>query len=242
VSDATTPPERRLVVTADDLGLSPAVNEGVVAAHVGGIVTAASLMVRRPHAPAAADLVRGIGGLSIGLHLELASFEVVDGSWLETSRVVDPADAGSVHAELVRQLDRFAELVGRPPDHVDSHHHLHRDEPVASAVLAEAGRLGIPVRDGGGWTYRGDFYGQYGSGTPWPQGITTASLCTIIRSLEPGVTELACHPATGPDPAHGTYDAERAAELAALTSPDVRRAVDDAGVRLVGSAQLRARD
>jgi predicted glycoside hydrolase/deacetylase ChbG (UPF0249 family) len=237
---SATTPVRRLVVTADDLGLSPAVNEGIVAGHVGGIVTAASLMVRRPHAPSGADLVRDLHELSVGLHLELASFEVVDGAWHETSRVVDPHDAGAVHAELERQLDRFGELMGRPPDHIDSHHHLHREEPVASAVRDAADRLCVPVRDGPGWTYRGDFYGQYGTGTPWPRGVTPEHLCDIIRSLEPGVTELACHPATGPDPAHGTYDAERATELATLSRPEVRRALREADVQLVGSTQVPA--
>ncbi|NWP61353.1 ChbG/HpnK family deacetylase, partial [Escherichia coli] len=46
--------DRRLVVTADDFGLSREVNEAVEQAHREGILTAASLMVS---APAAADAV-----------------------------------------------------------------------------------------------------------------------------------------------------------------------------------------
>jgi predicted glycoside hydrolase/deacetylase ChbG (UPF0249 family) len=220
------------VVTADDLGLSGAVNDGVVAAHLHGIVTAASLMVRRPHAGAAADAVRALPGLAVGLHLDLASFHVVDGSWTTTEQVVDPADADAVAAELDRQLERFHDLLGRPPTHLDSHHHLHQEEPVRSAVAAAAERLGVPVRGQPGLAYCGAFYGQYGAGQPWPDGITPAALVAIIGGLEAGTTELACHPATGTDPAHGTYDAERATELASLCHPDVRAGVEAAGVEL----------
>jgi chitin disaccharide deacetylase len=45
---------KRLIVTADDFGAAPEVNDAVEAAHRGGILTAASLMVS---APAAADAI-----------------------------------------------------------------------------------------------------------------------------------------------------------------------------------------
>ena len=51
-------PWRYLIVNADDFGLSPGVNRGVVQAHERGIVTSASLMVRQPAAGAAAACAR----------------------------------------------------------------------------------------------------------------------------------------------------------------------------------------
>jgi chitin disaccharide deacetylase len=55
---------RRLVVNADDLGLSPGVNEGILEAHTTGIVTSASLMVNRPGAEHAATLLAAHPSLS----------------------------------------------------------------------------------------------------------------------------------------------------------------------------------
>ena len=46
--------ERLLIVNADDFGLSPGVNAGVIEAHERGIVTSASLMVRWPRREQAA--------------------------------------------------------------------------------------------------------------------------------------------------------------------------------------------
>ena len=47
-------PRAYLVVNADDLGYSRGINRGVFEAHERGIVTSASLMVRRPAAEEAA--------------------------------------------------------------------------------------------------------------------------------------------------------------------------------------------
>lgn len=225
---------RRLVVTADDFGLSPSVNRGVALAHRAGIVTAASLMVHRDHAQEAAALARELPALSVGLHLDLADYDVVDDEWVTRLQRVDLCDAAAVRREVVAQVERFVGLLGRPPSHLDSHHHLHLDEPALDVVLDVASGLGVPVRGRGPWAYRGDFYGQYGRAQPWPQGITVDALRVLLASLGPGTTELACHPADGLDPAHGPYDAERTAELAALCDGEVLAAIERFGIELVG--------
>src|SRR5687767_10207836 len=64
-------PKRYLIVNADDFGLSPGVNAGIVAAHENGIVTSASLMVRKLAAAEAADYGRRHPKFSVGLHVDL---------------------------------------------------------------------------------------------------------------------------------------------------------------------------
>ena len=59
---------RRLIVNADDFGLSEGVDHGIVDAFSNGIVTSTSLMVRRPAARHAAELARLHTRLSVGLH------------------------------------------------------------------------------------------------------------------------------------------------------------------------------
>jgi predicted glycoside hydrolase/deacetylase ChbG (UPF0249 family) len=118
--------DRRLVVNADDLGLSDGVNAGILHAARHGIVTSASLMVRMPAAVAAACTARALPGLSIGLHLDLAEWEHDGQEWRPVYQVVDTDDADAVGAELTRQIERFVSLTGRPPTHLDSHQHVHR--------------------------------------------------------------------------------------------------------------------
>jgi len=58
-----------LIVTADDLGLSHEVNQGILDAHTDGIVTSTSLLVNAPETEAAVALAREYPELEVGLHL-----------------------------------------------------------------------------------------------------------------------------------------------------------------------------
>ncbi|MGH2683851.1 MAG: carbohydrate deacetylase [Actinomycetota bacterium] len=229
---------RVLVVNADDLGHSVEVNRGVARAFDHGIVTSASLMVRRPSAEDAAALARGRPELSVGLHIDLGEWIYREGEWWPVGEVVSPSNRAVVEREVEAQAGRFRDLLGRDPTHLDSHQHVHREEPARSAVLALGVRLGVPVRHfANGITYRGEFYGRSGRGEPVEGVISSDALIRIIRTLPDGVTEVACHPgAEGVlDP---VYAAERARELEVLCDPEVRRAVEDEGVELRSFGQI----
>jgi predicted glycoside hydrolase/deacetylase ChbG (UPF0249 family) len=102
---------RRLIVNADDFGLSAGVNAGVVRAHREGIVTSASLMVRQPGTEAAVSAARDCPDLSLGLHFDLGEWEQRDGGWHPRYAWVDDSDAGAVVAEFERQLTTYRALV-----------------------------------------------------------------------------------------------------------------------------------
>ncbi|HZB97351.1 MAG TPA: ChbG/HpnK family deacetylase, partial [Candidatus Sulfotelmatobacter sp.] len=77
---------RLLIVNADDFGMSTGVNRGVIRAHSEGIVTSASLMVRRAAAADAVRIARGYPRLSLGIHLETEEWEYRDGEWMVLHR------------------------------------------------------------------------------------------------------------------------------------------------------------
>ncbi len=228
---------RRLIVNADDFGRSHAINEGVVRGHVDGIVTSASLMVRHPAAEEAAVAAREIPRLGLGLHLDLFEWELTEGGWRSTYRVVDTQDREAVEREVERQLERFRCVVGAAPSHLDSHQHVHREEPVRSVAIGAATALGIPLREHSSARYCGAFYGQGRHGASFPETITPAALAKLIRKLEPGVTEIACHPAVQAEP-FTSYSAERPIELEALCDPAVRKVVEEEQVELCSFRDL----
>jgi predicted glycoside hydrolase/deacetylase ChbG (UPF0249 family) len=230
---------RILVVNADDFGLSEGVNAGVIEAHESGIVTSASLMVTGRAAAEAAGYARSSATLSSGLHADLCHWEYESEGWVAVYERVDVGDREAVAAELEAQLGRFRELVGREPSHLDSHQHVHLEEPAASVFTEEAARLAVPVRRlTPGLGHVGDFYGQTGRGEPLPEAIQPQSLEGLIRRLRPGVTELACHPGRGVA-GESSYGPERERELAALCAPEVRAAIDGSGVVLASFGDLR---
>ena len=79
--------------------------------------------------------------------------------------------------------------------------------------------------------YCGDFYGQTSTGTPMLEAISVPNLIDILRRLEPGITELACHPGEGGD-MDSIYRLEREAEVDALCDPRVRDAIESEGITL----------
>ncbi len=177
------PMTRRLIVNADDLGQSAGINRGIAAAADGGIVTSSSLMVRWPAAEQAATWARATPLVSVGLHVDLGEWVPAGHGWEPLYEVVATSDPSVVGDELSRQLGMFLRLIGRGPSHIDVHQHLQREEPLRSLLLHVGERLGVPVRGvAGGIGYRGSFYGQYGAGHPYPQGITLESLLVILTA------------------------------------------------------------
>src|SRR4051794_15664071 len=231
--------DRILIVNADDFGLSAGVNRGIVEAHLYGIVTSTSAMVRPAAAVEAARLAGKLSQLSIGLHVDLGEWDWRDGAWHARYEVV-PLESGAaaVESEVRRQLAAFVELFGKPPTHLDSHQHVHRHEPLRSVLRQLAAELGVPLRhEDPRIAFRGEFYGQTGKGEPFPQGISVDSLTKILAALPAGIVELGCHPGLG-DCDGSAYRFEREREVHTLCDPAIRAALDQDRIRLCSFAAL----
>jgi predicted glycoside hydrolase/deacetylase ChbG (UPF0249 family) len=212
-----------LIVNADDFGLSTGVNAGIVRAHEQGIVTSASLMVRQPAAEQAAALAKRLPRLGVGLHIDLWESAFRDGEWVRLYSRTDDEPA-AIESEVRAQMARFRDLMGRQPDHIDTHQHVHRREPAATVVARAARELGVPLRGDGTARYVGGFYGQDDIGGPYAEGISVQRLIELLDALEPGLTEFGCHPGhvDASEVLGGTsYRTERNVECGTLCDPRV---------------------
>lgn len=223
---------RHLIVNADDFGLSPDVNRGIIEAHARGIVTSTSLMVRRAAAAEAGAWFRDHPMLAIGLHLDLCEWEYADDEWRMVYEVVPLKDSAAVAVEIRRQIEMFHQLMGTPPTHLDSHQHVHHSPPICELALDAARELGVPLRaTKTGIHYCGEFYGQSNKGYPYPEGISVDALLKVLARLPAGITELGCHPAAGMD-FESAYRPERVLELQTLCDPRVREALQQEAINL----------
>ena len=232
--------ERSLIVNADDFGMTDGINAGVMEAHRHGIVTSASLMVKQPKAREAAALAATEERLGLGLHIDLVEWEPVDGAWQQMYARVDLDDPAQVAKEIAEQLEQFMELVGREPDHLDSHQHVHLERHARNESIRVARDLSIPLRGlDNRVAFCGEFYGQQRRSEPYPEGITLTNLLRLVDAMPIGWTELMCHPGFAHD-LRSVYARERESELATLCQPDLSGELARKGVVLRSFSELKA--
>lgn len=156
---------KQLIVNADDFGRSPGANRGILEAHTRGIVSSTTVLINYPSAAAGLDQAqREAPRLGLGLHLNLTSGIPVsapsavpslldpDGRFWHISvwaQHVSDFQTEHIQRELAAQVARFVELTGRPPDHLDAHHHATYVHPAALQAMLEFARgYHIPMRHG----------------------------------------------------------------------------------------------
>ncbi len=212
-----------LIVTGDDFGASPGINRGILEAHLNGILTSASVLVHRAASFAVTDVPRSCPDLSLGLHLEL-----------------DPAEPARIPEQLDDQLQRFVELVGAAPTHLDSHHDVHRETRIAPQVRAWAERQGLPLRGFSRARHLSRFYGRWG-GRSHPEQITAANMLALVDAeVWDGIVELNCHPGYVEPEFETSYAAEREIEVGTLCSPALRQGLFARGIHLIGFRDMPA--
>ncbi len=261
---------RRLIVNADDYGLTSEVSRGIREAHLHGIVTSTTCMMNLP--ATGGEIARArteTPSLGLGVHLVLTagrpisepstipSLCAVDGSFFKLaalqSRVAD-VDPGHVEREWRAQIAAFVAAAGRRPTHLDSHHHSsYFSPPLFEVVLRLARELGCGIRlpDGapGGPEVRALLDASAPPHTDqlytgfYGEGATADTLFNWIDILPDGTHELMTHPGycDAELESISSYARPRDRERWLLTDPAIRIALDRRGVQLISFAELTTR-
>ena len=154
-------PSRTVIFTADDFGLSGALNDAVLLAHRLGVLGCASLMAGAPRAPEALGLARDLPGLCLGVHLTLIQGRAVL-SPEKIPHLVDsegrfpshPVAAGwryffqprllpEIRRELAAQIETVLRA-GLTPWHLNGHVNLHLHPRIFPLVVDLAREYGVP--------------------------------------------------------------------------------------------------
>lgn len=151
----------KIIINADDFGYSDAVNDAILKCFQKWLVTSSSLLVNMPGFQGAVEMVQTQSILSgkIGVRLNLTegfsltsgirhctSFCHESGFFVlkESSRFLKLSrrEKQAVYEELRTQLET-ALLAGIRPSHLDIHHSLHRQWPIATVLASLAREYGI---------------------------------------------------------------------------------------------------
>jgi predicted glycoside hydrolase/deacetylase ChbG (UPF0249 family) len=161
---------RRLIVNADDFGMTSGINRGIAEAQQHGIVTSATLMANSQAFEEAATLARSLAGdkahFSVGCHVVLLDGQPV----LPADRVASLLQPGEqngnhfrvnlndfvlasfrgklrhdeIEAEARAQMQRL-QAAGVEPSHFDTHKHAHMFPAVLRPLLRAARAQKIPA-------------------------------------------------------------------------------------------------
>ncbi len=244
--------EYLLIVNADDFGLSKGQNYGIVDACRNGVVTSTTAMVNGDAVEHAAALSRDLPELGVGMHFVLTlgmpltsmpglTRDGVLGKWIWEMAEQGTLPLEEIARELDCQFNRFVDLFGREPTHIDSHHHVHMIPAIFPLVAEFARRKGValrvdrqvegierdaglpPTTDG----FSSAFYGD---------DISEALFLRVLdESVQKGERslEVMAHPALIDNTIRkSAYCWPRLTELDVLTSTSLKYAVAERGYRL----------
>ncbi len=147
----------KLIVNGDDFGITRACNYAIIDCFQRGILRSTSLMTNMPGAEEAAVLMHKNPDLSVGLHLSLTAGRpltkglktivkadgTLDKGILKNTNQVDLHE---IESEMRAQFDRFIELAGQLPTHINSHHGIELVPGAEKLQLALAAKYHLPVR------------------------------------------------------------------------------------------------
>jgi hopanoid biosynthesis associated protein HpnK len=190
----------RLILNADDFGLTAGVNRAIIELHRAGVLTSASLMARAAATDEAIELARGTPSLGVGCHVVLVDGEPVLSARYDIPYLADPVDGAfqtpfhlldwiyhwdlfgrhvvrEIEAETAAQIS-LLQSRGLRLTHIDTHKHMHIFPAVLRPVLRTARAAGIrAVRNPfePAWSRRATH------GVPWLRRVQMR----LLRLLEP---------------------------------------------------------
>lgn len=249
---------KKIIVNADDFGLTDGCNKGIIKGIKEGIVTSTTVMMNMPYANEGIEILKAMDFKSAGVHLTLTCGEptlpveeipsLVDDEnrfYRRRAQLFPQFRLEEVYMELRNQIELFIET-GLKPSHLDSHHHIHMYDDIREVIAKLAKEYNLPLRYANEETKRYlkgsniltiddfsmDFYGE---------GVSINTMKRVLKNSNGEVVELMVHPAIVDEELKklSSYSNNRARELEILTSEELKKWIEDEGYMLIGYDGLR---
>lgn len=132
---------RKIIICADDFGMNSAINDGILALADQGRLSAASCLVQGPDFKSGVSALKA-SGLQIGLHLNFTEAMGQAGLYAPVAALIRHSylrrlNQHQIKDQISLQLDIFDQAVGKMPDFVDGHQHIHQFPQIRTQLLQE---------------------------------------------------------------------------------------------------------
>lgn len=248
---------KKLIVNADDFGLTQGVCAGITKSYNEGIIRSATVMINIPDIEKKIQDLKFCKDIGVGLHLnvtygvpvsgpeEVKSLLSENGSfWRTPNLVISHAKTEDVEKEWAAQIEKCLRL-GLKIGHIDTHHHTHIKEPLTPVYLKLAKKYNLAARtndeamahrfrkEGVKTTdyFVQDFYGDK---------VSKENFISIINNLQDGSTEICSHPALIDEELVkvSSYVTERLEELKTYTDAGIIKLISEENIELINFTKL----
>lgn len=228
----------KLVINGDDLGFTHGITYGIIEGYNKGILRSTTALCNSDHLEEAAQLVKNCPDLGVGVHLNLTLGKSLtknktltdeDGNFFPGRKTIwtKNPDYDEIYAEWKAQIERYIEVFGHMPTHLDSHHSVHDATPEALEVSKRlANEYNLQLRRYGDYKFVTGFFGP------------TATAETLIKLMEEHKDEnieIMVHPGFCDLDLYriSSYSLNRVVELSVVCDPDVIKYVEENHIELV---------
>lgn len=243
---------KKLIVNADDFGMTDGVTIGILHAHADGIVTSTTTMMNMGSAKFALDLSKDFPNLGIGIHLVLTagrplvegatSYTDSNGNFIKKNNYPnnepENINLNELYTEWKTQIELFIEIAGKKPTHIDSHHHVHLLPELQEVAIRLAREYDLPMRQ------RNQIVNHYEyvrcADKMFNDSVTYDFLIGEI-SIDEEVIEFMCHPAYIDQTLYdmSSYCLVRMEELKLLRSQKVKDFIKGNHISLISYADIK---
>ncbi len=243
---------KKVIINADDFGLTDGCSEGIIKAIKEGMVTSTTVMMNMPYANKELEKLRAMKFESVGVHLTLTCgkptlhteevptlIDEANNFYRRKDNLFPKMDLGEVERELRNQIELFIKT-GLKPSHLDSHHHIHMYDGVRQIVAKLAKEYNLPLRCANTETkkyleennilttddFSMEFYGER---------VSVDTIKQIIENSYGTTVEIMTHPAMVDEELKNlsSYSNIRLKELEILTNKELKKWFVENHIRLI---------
>lgn len=242
---------KKLIINADDFGMTEGTTLGILSAHQNGILTSTTCMMNMPYAEYALKQAEHFPKLGVGVHLNMTigkpllsqatSFVDKNGFFIRPKNYPQGqihVDEDELYQEWKAQIEKYISLTGKKPTHLDSHHHVHLLPWHTHIIKKLSQEYDVPIRQ------REQIIDTYQyvpcHDRMYDDDIRIDYLKDIFSSYDETL-ELMCHPALIDQRLYdiSSYSLSRMKELQLLQSPEFLQLIQDNHIELISFQNIQ---
>lgn len=225
----------KVIVNADDFGYTKAVTEGIIEGYQKGIIRSTTALCNMEYVEYGKEIAKACPHLGIGVHLTLTLGKSLTknktltddkGYFYKPKDLKDHVfDINEVYLEFKAQIEKYIDIFGCMPTHLDSHHGMHDFMNNYEATSRLAREYQLPVRRYSDYMFVGDFVGE---------NISVDGFISILKTYENQDIEIMSHPGNCDLELYlkSSYSLDRIKELAVLCDERVKAYIMDNNIEI----------